>query len=73
MTKRAQFTLRIDADLDRRLDAYAKFLGKSKSEVIEDAIGHHLATKPDAGADSKVRAFIEAYMDRHHPTKERPE
>lgn len=53
-------TIRLDRDLQRRLDRVCKQLGRSRSEVIRDSLRRQLALLQFEQARRQVMPFAEA-------------
>ena len=58
----AQLTLRVPADLARRLTARAKATGAKRSQVVREALQAFLASPPDVPRTTSVRERIGSYV-----------
>ena len=60
----AQLTLRVPADLARRLAARAKATGLKRSHVVREALQAFLQSPPDVPRSTTVRERIGSYVRR---------
>ncbi|MCU0627432.1 MAG: ribbon-helix-helix domain-containing protein [Gemmatimonadaceae bacterium] len=58
--KTALLTIRLDAELERQLDALARESGRSRSDLARDALRRQLALADLARARAAVQPFAEA-------------
>ena len=58
--KTSALTIRLDPDLERQLDKLSKLSGRSRSEIVRDALRRQLAVLQFDQARRQVMPFAEA-------------
>jgi predicted transcriptional regulator len=63
--------VRVDPELERRLDALARQLGKSRSACIREAIDHYLL-RHDSGEQARRQSQLLAQLEPPHWSEQIP-
>ncbi len=62
--KTSALTIRLDPDLEKQLDRAAKRSGRSRSEIVREALRRQLAVAQFEDLRKRIMPFAEAAADR---------